>query len=190
MKLAHVAALLLFAVAPIAMADDATQVPQQVTEALQSDIRAHRAQYESDHEALYARATEIVRPSLNARLASELALGKQWRRASHAERDQLEAAMAQALVRIYALALLEQDTDRRLDWNRSRMKALDGTTAVYASAPGEWPTPALLLFAMRRDGEDHWQIYDVSYKGTSVIDGLRRRGERLPQLLEAAHRSG
>lgn len=182
MKLARAAALLLFAVAPIAMADDATQVAQQVTEQLQSDIRAHRAQYESDHDALYAHASGILLPSLNARLATELALGKTWRRASKAERDQQEAAMAQALVRIYALALLEQDPDRRLDWNRSRMKALDGTTAVYASAPGLWPTPALLLFAMRRDG-DRWQIYDVSYQGTSVIDGLRRRGERLPQLL-------
>jgi len=185
-----IAALLLFAVAPLAMADDATQVAQQITEQLQSDIRAHRAQYESDRDALYARAAEVMLPSLNVRLSAELALGKQWRRANRAEREQLEAAMAQALVRIYALALFERDADRRLDWNRSRMKALDGTTAVYASAPGQWPTPALLLFAMRRDGDDHWQIYDVSYKGTSVVDGLRRRGERLPQLLEAAQRSG
>lgn len=175
MKLAHVAAWLLLAVAPIAMADDATVVAQQVTERLQSDIRAHRAQYESDHDALYARAAELVLPSLNAHLAAELVLGKQWRRASRSEREQLQSATAEMLVRVYALALLGEDADRGLDWNRSRMSALDGTTAVWASPPSQWPTPALLLFAMRRDDHDHWQIYDVSYKGTSVIDGLRRR---------------
>lgn len=166
-------------------ADEATVVVRNATEQLQSEIREHRAVYASDHEALYARASELALPAFDVRLASELALGKEWRRATANQRDEFEAAMAQALVRIYALALLEQDGERALDWNRSQMKALDGTTAVSATVHGDAPANALLLFAMRRNAAGSWQVYDVSFKGSSVIDGLRRRGATLPQLLQA-----
>lgn len=177
-----------FLSAAVAAAEEPTAVAQRMTEQLQAQIRAHRDEYESDHEALYARAAELILPSLDARLAAELALGKQWRRASGSEQSQLQAAMAQALVRIYALALLDRDADRTLDWKRSRMTALDGTTAVSATVSGDALAPVLLLFAMRRGGDDRWKVYDVSFKGSSVIDGLRRRGATLPQLLQAVRR--
>jgi ABC-type transporter MlaC component len=165
--------IVLFAAAAGA-ADDATSVARRATEQLQAEIGAHRAEYTADHEALYARARQLLLPVLNVGLSAELALGKRWRRASHAEQAAMRASMEQALVRIYALALLDEEVDRRLDWKQSQMQALDGTTAVSATEAGEWPAQALLLFAMRRS-VDGWQIYDVSFKGSSVIDGLRRR---------------
>lgn len=168
-------ALLIFAFVSTASAG-AAEAPdilvKETTNQVLSELTANRASLKNDVNKLYQMVDEIVLPHFDFTRMSKLVLGKHWKNATDAQRQQFEGEFKALLVRTYATALFEY-TGQEIVYKPLRLK--DGSDRAVVQTeilPDDGPAIPM-HYALRKDSGDKWRVYDVRIDGISMVTNYR-----------------
>ncbi|MCF6217452.1 MAG: ABC transporter substrate-binding protein [Gammaproteobacteria bacterium] len=144
---------------------------KQTTEIIIQKIKADRQQIQNDPERLFRLVDEVVLPHFDFEKMSKWVLGKYWRKADQAQRQQFVYEFRQLLVRTYAKALLE-NVDQPVDFLplRAKADAVDVTVSTEIPQDGGFPIPINYKMHLNDDG---WKVYDVNIDGISLVTNYR-----------------
>ncbi len=112
-----------------------------------------------------------VLPHFNFTRMTMLAVGRSWRDATPAQREQLAREFRTLLVRTYSTAL-EQYSNQTIDVKPAQLKADDTETTVRTqiNQPGGPPIP--MDYRMEKSPQG-WKVFDVSVEGVSIVTTYR-----------------
>jgi phospholipid transport system substrate-binding protein len=111
---------------------------------------------------------EIVRQRFDYESMSQVILGKNWRTATQAQRDQFTTLFRELLEQTYFSAM-DSYNDQKVRMGRERQKGKLAEVQTYiASASKEVP----VNYRLRLRG-DEWYAYDVTVDGVSLVSNYR-----------------
>lgn len=112
-----------------------------------------------------------VLPHFNFTRMTMLAVGRPWRDASAAQRDQLIRQFRTLLVRTYSTAL-EQYSDQTIDVKPAAIKAGDTETTVRTQINQKSGPPIPMDYRMEKTPQG-WKVFDVTVEGVSIVTTYR-----------------
>ncbi|MDQ7988402.1 MAG: ABC transporter substrate-binding protein [Candidatus Dactylopiibacterium sp.] len=112
-----------------------------------------------------------VLPYFDFRHMTALAMGREWRAATPAQRDALTAEFRSLLVRTYSNAL-SQYKNQTIDFKPLRMQAADTDVIVRTEVRQPGAKPVSIDYQMDRQA-DGWKVYDVMVAGVSLVTNYR-----------------
>ena len=116
-------------------------------------------------------ADEKILPFFNFARMTQLAVGRNWRDASEAQKKSLTDEFRTLLVRTYSTSLT-QFRNQTIDVKPTKMAAGDTEVVVrtQVNQPGGQPIP--IDYSMEKSG-DSWKVYDVLIDGVSLVTNYR-----------------
>ena len=123
-----------------------------------------------------------IMPHVNFTRMTASATGPAWRKASAAQRQQLQQEFKTLLVRTYAGAL-KQVGDKRIDMRPFRGSADDKEVLVRTFIRGGGD-PIQLDYRLERAADGAWRIYDLNVLGVWLVDNYR------PQFAQQINKGG
>ncbi|WP_341743608.1 ABC transporter substrate-binding protein [Azonexus hydrophilus] len=168
-----IAALLSFS----AVAGDAPDVLiKRVSEEVLEIVRQDKDVRNGDIQKIAALVDAKVLPHFNFQRMTALAVGRDWRSASTAQKTRLQAEFKMLLVRTYANALTSY-SNQRIVFRPFRMR--DGETEVLVRSevvqPGAQPVQIDYWLELA-DGQ--WKVFDVVVAGISLVTNYREQFAR------------
>ena len=155
----------------VATVVDPMGLVKQTSEQVLAEVKGRKQELTESPGKIYDLVEEIVLPRFDFERMSRLVLGKHWRRASQAQREQFVEQFRELLVRTYATALLSySDQEIRYLPIRRVEDAQEVTIGTEVTAAGAPRVP--INYTLRRDG-DSWLVYDVSIDGVSLVSNYR-----------------
>ncbi|MCB1939901.1 MAG: ABC transporter substrate-binding protein [Rhodocyclaceae bacterium] len=122
-----------------------------------------------------SRAVELVEekvlPHFDFRIMTSLAVGRDWRQATPAQKEKLVAAFRTMLVRLYSNALT-QYRDQTIDFKPLRAGAADTDVLVRTQVLQPGAKAVDIDYALEKQGEA-WKVYDVIVAGGSLVTNYR-----------------
>lgn len=112
-----------------------------------------------------------VLPHFNFQRMSALALGKEWRKASPQQRDQLTAEFRTLLVRTYSNALTGYK-NQKVVFKPFRMAPGETDVLVRTEVLQPGSKPVQLDYGLEK-GDNGWKVYDVVVAGISLVTNYR-----------------
>lgn len=153
----------------------AAQAPQdmvqQTAERMLSKLRAERQVIDQHPGRIYELVNEIVLPHFDFERMSSWVLGKYWRTATPAQREQFTQQFRTLLVRTYAKSLLEY-TNNKITYMpmRATPQQTEVKVRTEVEQPGGFPIP--IDYDLYLKGND-WKVYDVTIDGVSLVTNYR-----------------
>ena len=152
-------------------------------------LKDNKDKIEETPAFVYGLVDDILLPNFDFAKMSKLALGKNWRKASPAQREKFIGEFRLLLVRTYSTAMLEF-TDEELvflpfrgDLAKKRVKvAMEILQAGGPSIP--------MALAMYQNKQEEWKVYDVKIDGISLVTNYRStfateiRNEGMDKLID------
>ncbi len=116
-------------------------------------------------------ADEKILPLFNFVRMTQLAVGRNWRDASDAQKKSLTDEFRTLLVRTYSTSLT-QFRNQSIDVKPLKVAAADTEVVVKTQViqPGGQPIP--IDYSMEKSG-DSWKVYDVLIDGVSLVTNYR-----------------
>lgn len=152
---------------------NAAQQPIKATsDKLYQILQTDREALKNDRALVFQLVEEVVEPHVDFDRVSALVLGKHWRTASEAERNEFKQQFKCLLVNTYATAFTEFT-----DWSIHflPMGPTEGADRVVVKTEVIQPSvpPVAVDYRMRLNKEGQWQIYDVLIEGISMVTNYR-----------------
>ena len=171
------AALLVCLVSFSAMAAEAPDaMVKRVSEEVLEIVRQDKDIRNGDTQKIVALVDAKVLPNFNFQRMTSLAVGRDWRTASPAQKGRLAEEFKMLLVRTYSNALTGY-SNQRIVFKPFRMK--DGETDVLVRSeviqPGSQPVQIDYWLELA-DGK--WKVYDVVVAGISLVTNYREQFSR------------
>ena len=121
------------------------------------------------------KATEMIEakvlPHFNFKRMTALAVGKDWRQATPAQKDKLASEFKTLLVRTYSNAIISY-RNQTIDYKPFRMQAADSEAVVRTEVNQPGAKPIQLDYFLAKEG-DAWKVYDVVVAGVSLVTNYR-----------------
>lgn len=114
-----------------------------------------------------------VIPHFNFQHMTALAVGKDWRKASPQQQQQLTAEFKTLLVRTYSNALTSY-RDQKIVYKPFRMNSGDTDVLVRSEVQQAGHNPVQIDYNLEKL-ESGWKVYDVSVAGISLITNYREQ---------------
>lgn len=148
------------------------RITEEVTTAIRQDPRFKPS----------ALAERKLLPHFNARRATQMAMGANWRRATAEEQERLVEEFTKLLVRTYSGALAGY-RDQAIEYRPTRTRPEDTEATVRSFVRQAGAQPIAIEYDMEK-GADGWKVYDVRVGGiglvatyrTSFAEEVRNRG--------------
>lgn len=154
-----------------AFADDSPlALAQNTSEQMLQALNANRASLERDSSKIYDLVQEILLPHFDFKTMSQWVLGKYWRQASPAQREQFIDDFRTLLVNTYSKALLEYSNEKIEFLPLASAQGDDVTVRSEVHVRGSQPIP--INYSMHRK-QGSWKIYDVTVEGVSLVTNYR-----------------
>jgi phospholipid transport system substrate-binding protein len=134
-------------------------------------LQAEQELIEKDASRLYQLVEQIVLPYFDFRRMSQWVLGKNWRQATAAQRDQFVEQFRLLLVRSYGTALLEYAGEEIVYLPfaaPSDAKKVTVRTEINQAGVGVIP----VAYSMYQTAGG-WKVYDISISGVSLVTSYR-----------------
>ena len=165
---------LVFAVllASPALADEAPDVlVKRVSEEVLEIVRKDRDIQNGNTQKAVELVDQKVLPHFDFRHMTALAVGKDWKKASPAQQQQLTAEFKTLLVRTYSNALTSYK-NQKIVYKPFRMNAGDSEALVRTEViqPGSKPVPIDYNLEKADAG---WKVFDVVVAGISLVTNYR-----------------
>jgi phospholipid transport system substrate-binding protein len=143
---------------------------KRTTDEIITQIKQDKALTTNSHKLLDLVDT-VVLPHFNFTRMTMLAVGRPWRDASPAQREQLVRQFRTLLVRTYSTAL-QQYSSQTIDVKPTALKAGETETTVRTqiNQPGGMPIPMDYRMEKAANG---WKVFDVSVEGVSIVTTYR-----------------
>jgi phospholipid transport system substrate-binding protein len=164
--------LLLGASFATARADDsATRLVERTAEDMLRTLESRRAEIDANPQLIYQLVGSKLAPHFDFDMITRSAVGKDWNKASPAQRMELVNAFREVLVRTYAKALLKY-SGQEIVYQSSKPGTRSGTVVVptQVRAPGAPTIP--IDYRMHKLGGS-WKVYDVVIDNVSLISNYR-----------------
>lgn len=150
---------------------DPQVIVKAATENMQAALRENKADLDADRNKVYPLIEQHVLPIFDFRKMSQLALGKNWRKASEAQKAQFVEEFRLLLVRTYSTAMLEyaKDEIRFLPFKGDLTKKKAVVLTEVVTAGGAVPM-SLSLF---QNKTAEWKVYNIKIDGISLVTNYR-----------------
>jgi len=134
-------------------------------------LRDNSDKIRQDKEVAYQISDELINPYIDFPRITRLVIGKYWRSANEALREQLVEEIKSLLVRSYVTAMTSYiddlvSTDNVIDFLPSRFTPGDRKASVRANIALGGKQSAQVDYQMYYRGE--WKIYDIRIEGISL----------------------
>jgi len=145
-------------------------VKKSTTEILAA-IKADKDLAAGNQKKIEKLAEEKILPLFNFERMTQLAVGRNWKDASDAQKKSLIDEFRKLLVRTYSTSLT-QYRNQSIDVKPTKMVASDTEVVVKTQIvqPGGQPIP--IDYSMEKSG-DSWKAYDVLIDGVSLVTNYR-----------------
>jgi phospholipid transport system substrate-binding protein len=171
-RLALAALLGLAAAGPAgAAATGAHDMVKQTADEVQKVLHDRHKELEKNPSLIYGVVQQYILPHFDFERMSQLVLGKAWRTASPAERQQFMDEFRLLLVRTYATAMLKY-SDQKIDYLPYRGKPDDTQAVVQTEIAQAGTQPIPIDYSLYRQGDD-WKVYDVKIDNVSLVVNYR-----------------
>ncbi len=134
-------------------------------------IKADKELQAGNQQKIEKLAEEKVLPYFNFTRMTQLAVGRNWRDASDAQKKSLIDEFRTLLIRTYSTSL-SQYRNQTIDVKPLKVAAADTETVVKTNVnqPGGQPIPIDYSVEKQKDG---WKVYDVLIDGVSLVTNYR-----------------
>ena len=144
---------------------------RKVTDDVLAIVRADKAIQSGDTKKAIDLVNDKVLPHFNFRHMTALAVGRDWRAASHEQQGSLTNEFRQLLVRTYSNALT-QYKDQLIEYKPFRMADGDTTAQVRTEVKQSGAQPVNIDYSLEKL-PDGWKVYDVAVGGVSLVTNYR-----------------
>lgn len=144
---------------------------QQVTEEVLEIVRKDRDIQNGSTAKVIDLVDKKVLPHFNFTRMTALAVGKDWRKASPQQQQQLSGEFKTLLVRTYANALTGY-RDQKIVYKPFRMKPEETDVLVRTEVQQPGAKPIQLDYSLERQ-DSTWKVYDVTVAGISLVTNYR-----------------
>ncbi|MET0506761.1 MAG: ABC transporter substrate-binding protein [Burkholderiaceae bacterium] len=172
------AALTLIAVFAAARPARAAVAPdkfvQQLTEKMLAELKADKAVQSGDQKRIGQLVDTNIMPNVNFERMTALSVGRGWRDASPAQREQLRKEFRALLLRTYsgAFAEVRDQTVRMRPFRGDAEK--DNEVLVRTEIVQPRGEPIQLDYRLEKSG-DGWKIFDVNVLGVWLVQTYRNQ---------------
>jgi phospholipid transport system substrate-binding protein len=144
---------------------------RQITDEVMGAILKDKALQAGDKQKALALAEEKILPFVDFRAMTQLALGRNWAKASPEQRDQVVDGFRGMLIRTYSNAIGAY-SGQKMQVKPTRMAPDDTDVTVRNSylSPGR---PAVEVDYRMEKTPDGWKIYDIVFDGVSLVATYR-----------------
>jgi phospholipid transport system substrate-binding protein len=154
-----------FSLATPAQVDPASVV-RETAERVLNNLRAEPARYQDDH-ALFSLVREVVFPRLDRERTAQWVLGANWRTATPAQREQFVGEFSDLLLRTYATALRQYDSEVLKFLPVQAQAGASRVTVRTQIIRPDGPKVSVDYLLTNRSGE--WKVYDVIIENVSLV---------------------
>lgn len=165
------AACAMLAAGPARAAESPNELIQRLSEEVLTQIHSDPALKAGDPRRIDHLVDDIVMPHVDFRRMTALAVGRPWREATPAQRDQLMELFRTLLIRTYSGAL-SQVGDQKVQMKPFRASPSDTDVIVRSEVVQPGRESAQLDYRLRKTG-DAWKIYDVNVLGIWLVETYR-----------------
>ena len=173
MKLIQTFLLALVLSAPAARAAELgpDALVRQITDDVMSAILQDKALQAGDKEKALALAEQKILPHIDFRAMTQLALGRNWSKATPAQQEQVVNGFRSMLIRTYSNAIGAYK-GQKMEVKPTRMDPGDTDVTVRNSylSPGR---PAVEVDYRMEKTPEGWKIYDIVFDGVSLVATYR-----------------
>lgn len=157
--------LAMSAVRAVAAAEP-VQVVRGAADAILSELKANPDRYRTDDAALQALVRQKLLPHVDQERVAQWILGRHYRAASEAQRARFVEAFTELLLRTYATALREYDSQEIRYLPSGTVQ--DDTAVVRTQVVRPDGPPVAVDFKLtNRSGQ--WKVYDVAIENVSMV---------------------
>jgi phospholipid transport system substrate-binding protein len=168
-------------------------VPQTLiktsSDRMQKALKENKATIEKNPSFVYGLVDKILLPNFDFSKMSKLALGKNWRKASTAQRERFIGEFRLLLVRTYSIAMLEfTDGDIVFLPFRGDLAKKKVKVKMEIERPNGPTIPMALSMYLNK--QKKWMVYDVKIDGISLVTNYRStfateiRNDGMDKLIE------
>ena len=168
-------------------------VPQTLiktsSDRMQKALKENKATIEKNPSFVYGLVDKILLPNFDFSKMSKLALGKNWRKASTAQRERFIGEFRLLLVRTYSIAMLEfTDGDIVFLPFRGDLAKKKVKVKMEIARPNGPTIPMALSMYLNK--QKKWMVYDVKIDGISLVTNYRStfateiRNDGMDKLIE------
>ena len=168
-------------------------VPQTLikttSDRMQKALKENKATIEKNPSFVYGLVDKILLPNFDFSKMSKLALGKNWRKASTAQRERFIGEFRLLLVRTYSIAMLEfTDGDIVFLPFRGDLAKKKVKVKMEIARPSGPTIPMALSMYLNK--QKKWMVYDVKIDGISLVTNYRStfateiRNDGMDKLIE------
>ncbi len=167
--------LIFLAAAVCAFAVQAQEAPDALvrrsTNEILAAIKADKDLQAGNQQKIEKLAEEKVLPYFNFVRMTQLAVGRNWRDATEAQKTSLIAEFRTLLVRTYSTSL-SQYRDQTIEVKPLKVAPADTDVVVktQVNQPGGQPIPIDYSLEKTKDG---WKVFDVLIDGVSLVTNYR-----------------
>lgn len=169
--IAFVVAALPLAAAAQSAVKEPNAVVEEAAKELDQALSQRKEELAADREALYEVIDGILLPRFDRTYAAQLVLGRHWRSASEAQREQFVEAFYGNLLRRYADGVLDFDLGQ-VEILPFRGNTSDPRVTVRTLVTLDDGTEVPVDYAMVRR-EQGWLLFDVVIEGISYVRNFR-----------------
>jgi len=144
---------------------------QHVTDDVLEIIRKDKDIQNGDTHKVIELVDKKVLPNFNFTHMTSLALGKEWRKATPQQQQQLTAEFKTLLVRTYANALTGYK-NQKVVYKPFKMAPADSDVQVRTEVLQPGSKPVQLDYSLEKQ-ESGWKVYDVVVAGISLVTNYR-----------------
>ena len=152
-------------------------------------LKENKATIEKNPSFVYGLVDKILLPNFDFSKMSKLALGKNWRKASTAQRERFIGEFRLLLVRTYSIAMLEfTDGDIIFLPFRGDLAKKKVKVKMEIARPNGPTIPMALSMYLNK--QKKWMVYDVKIDGISLVTNYRStfateiRNDGMDKLIE------
>ena len=163
--------LLLWGGAQAETPDIASALVRDTADRMLVVLEERRSELDSSPGLIYELVNEIVLPNFDFERITRSAMGRNWRKVSAGQRQDLVGEFRQMLVRVYAKSLLNYAGEEiRILPLRPGKRAGHVTVRTEVNEPGG---PAIPIDYRMYLKEGAWKVYDVIIDGISLVSNYR-----------------
>lgn len=157
----------------MAGADEALAPPQQVIQktADQLQVSLQKPEYKADFTKATALVDQIINPHVDFDRVSIMVLGKHWRTATPAQKEQFKQQFRLLLVRTYTTAFTEY-ANWKIRYLPLESEGSDKRTMVKTEILPSGGEPVAVNYRMVNEGTE-WKVYDILIEGISLLQNYR-----------------
>ena len=167
-------ALILFSLFVGALAPALAAGPEDLVKSMASEVTASVRSLPPDNGGVNPQLTAIIERELVPRFdfgrISQIAMGRNWLKASPAEQKQITTEFSHLLIRTYSNAI-NNLRDMDVAVRSTRSNGSDGDVTVRTQMVGRG-SPAAIDYSLS-NATGSWKVYDVQVEGISLVAAYR-----------------